>query len=112
MGSFVARAILCMIFGFFIYEILSEFNKLFGPSLNPYVAIVPAVLVFVLQEVVLRKWKAKKKAVRIKTQFDKIFYVMCWILVTSLFLIAFSLWAGLIYKQIISEYSAYSTTIQ
>ena len=58
MGSFVARAVVYLIFGFFIYEIINEFNKLFGLSLNPYFAIVPAVLVYVVQEFVIKKLKA------------------------------------------------------
>ena len=42
MVSLVARAVLYLIFGFFIYEIINEYNKLFGLSLNPSFGIVPA----------------------------------------------------------------------
>ena len=112
MGSFVARTILCVIFGFFIYEILRESNKFFGSTLNPYLAIVPGALLFVLQEAAVRKWRANKKTVPINTKFNRIFYIMSWILFASLFLIVFTLWAGLIYKQLISGYSDYSTTIR
>jgi hypothetical protein len=112
MGSFVARAILCLIFGFFIYEIIRESNRFFGSTLNPYLAIVPGVLLLVLQEAGVRKWRANQKTVPMNTKINRIFYIMSWILLASLFLIVFTLWAGLIYKQIISEYSDYSTTIR
>ena len=105
MASLVARAILCVIFGFFIYETIHEFNTLSGLSLNPYFAIVPAVLVFVSQEVVLKKLRAKEKAIPIKgpaaSRIDKLFYVIAWILVAIFFLAALAVWAGVIYKQII-----------
>jgi hypothetical protein len=63
MASLVARATLCLIFGFFIYETINEFNKLSGLSLNPYLAIAPAVLVFVSHEVVIKKFGATEKTV-------------------------------------------------
>jgi len=102
MGSFFARAILCLIFGFFIYEIINEFNKLFGLSLNPYFAIVPAVLVCVFHEFAIKKLKANEKALSInkpmKPKFDKVFYFIAWILLAIFFLVILVIWAGLIYK--------------
>ena len=102
MAPFVARAILCLIFGFFIYEIINEFNKLFGLSLNPYFAIVPAGLVYVVQEFVIKKLKANEKALSIskpmKPKFDKVFYFIAWILLAIFFLVILVVWAGLIYK--------------
>ena len=65
MVSLVVRAILCLIFGFFIYETINEFNKLSGLSLNPYLAIVPSVLAYVVQEFVIKKLRANEKAVPI-----------------------------------------------
>lgn len=114
--TFVARAILCLIFGFFIYETIHEFNKLSGLSLNPYFAIVPTVFLYVFQEFVIRKWRANEKAVpitkAIKPKFDKVFYVIAWILLASFFLGIFVIWAGMIYKQITYEYSDYTTTLR
>ena len=116
MASLVARAILCLIFGFFIYETIKEFHKLSGLSLNPYFAIVPTVLVYVFQEFLIGKWRAHEKAVPTdkptKPKIDKVFYVIAWILVVSFFLGIFVIWAGLIYKQTVNEYSVYTTTIQ
>ena len=116
MASFVARAILCLIFGFFIYETINEFNKLFGLSLNPYLAIVPAGLVYVFQEFVIKKWRANEEAEPIdklkEPKIAKVFYFIAWILVASFFLGILVVWAGVIYKQIICEYSDYTTTVR
>lgn len=107
MASLVARALLCLIFGFFIYETINEFNKLFGLSLNPYFAIVPAVLVYVVQEFVIKKLRANEKAVPInkpmEQKIDKVFYFIAWILVAIFFLVILVVWAGLIYKQMIEN---------
>ena len=102
MGSFVARAILCLILGFFIYETINEFNRLLGLSLNPYFAIVPAVLVYVFHEFAIKKLRANEKAVPInkpmEPKIDKVFYFIAWILVASFFLGILVVWAGVIYK--------------
>ena len=107
MASLVARAALCLIFGFFVYETIDEFNKLFGLSLNPYFAIVPAVLVFVFQEFVIKKVRANEKAIPVKrptgSKIDKLFYFLAWILVGIFFLAILFVWAGVIYKQIIGS---------
>jgi hypothetical protein len=107
MASLVARATLCLIFGFFIYETINEINKLSGLSLNPYFGIVPAFLVFVFQEYVLKKFRATVKAVPIKEptgpKLDKIFYFIAWVLVAIFLLAIFAVWAGVIYKQIITN---------
>jgi hypothetical protein len=116
MGSFVGRAILCLIFGFSIYETINEFNKLFDLSLNPFFAIVPAVLVYVFQEFVIKKLRASEEAVPIykpmETKIDKVFYFMVWILVVSFILGILVVWAGVIYKQITCDYSDYTTTVR
>jgi hypothetical protein len=107
MASLVARAILCLIFGFFIYETINEFNKLSGLSLNPYFAIAPAVLVFVSQEYLIKKLRATEKTVPIResagTPNDKVFYFIAWIFLAFFFLAALAVWAGVIYKQIIGN---------
>lgn len=107
MPSLVARAILCIILGFFIYETINQFNKLFGLSLNPYFAIVPTVLVYVLQEWVIRKLRASERADPIdkpmQPRFDKVFYVIAWMLIAILFLVVFAVWAGVIFKEIIKN---------
>ena len=109
MAPFIARAILCLIFGFFIYETINKFNKLFGLSLNPYIAIVPTVLVYVVQEFVIKKLRAHDKAVPINKPIapiiDKAFYIIGWILVASFFLGILAVWAGAIYIQIIKGMS-------
>jgi len=68
MGTFIVRAIIWLIFGFFIYETINEFNKLFGLSLNPYFGIIPIALVYVFQEFLLKKWKVNEQAVPITTE--------------------------------------------
>ena len=65
MAPFAARAIIGLIFGFLIYETINEFNKLFGLSLTPYLAfaIVPAVVVYIFKEFVIKKLRAYEKAI-------------------------------------------------
>lgn len=112
MASFVAKVALCLIFGFFIYETINEFNKLFSLSLNPCFAIIPAVLTFVFQEFVIKKWKSSVKEFPVETpkeaRINKIFLFVTWLLVASFFLGILVVWAGVIYRQIIkgSEGSA------
>ena len=107
MVSLVARAVVCLIFGFFIYETINEFNKLSGLSLNPYFAIVPAVLVYLVQEFVIKKLRANEKAVPIdkpsEAKIDKVFYFIAWILVAIFFLAMLVVWGGVIYKEIITN---------
>ena len=109
MASLVSMALLFVIFGFFIYEIINEFNKLCGLSLNPYFAIVPAVLVYVVHQSVIKKLRGIEKAVPIDKPIapiiDKVFYIIGWILVASFFLGILAVWAGVIYKQIIKGMS-------
>ena len=104
MAPFIARAILWLIFGYFLYATIKEFNRLFDLSINPYFAIIPAVLVYGFQEVMLRKGKAKEKVVSTdaakESKLGKVFYAIAWILIASLFLCIVIVWAGVIYKQI------------
>ncbi len=74
MAPLAARAIIGLIFGFFIFETISESNKLFGLSLTPYLAfaIVPAVLVYVFKEYVIRyalKW-SRSDCLLVQARFD------------------------------------------
>ena len=106
MVRYIARAILWFIFAFILFDTIKEFNRLFGLSLNPYSAIVPAVLIYVFQEFMLKRWKTHEKAAitgnSIQSITIKIFYVMVWIMVASLFLGIIIVWAAVIYKNIIT----------
>jgi hypothetical protein len=83
---------------------------------NPTFAIVPAILVYLVQELVIKKWRTTEKAAVIdkpqNRNMDKVFYVLVWILVAIFFLGMFLVWAGVIYNQIIREYSNYTTTLR
>jgi hypothetical protein len=108
MASLVARAVLCLIFGFFIYETINEFNKLSGLSLNPHFAIVPAVLIYTVQELAIKKLRTNEKTARrnkpVEPRIDKVFYfIIAWILVAIFFLAILVVWAGAIYKQVITK---------
>jgi len=118
MAPFAARAIISLIFGFLIYEAINEFNKLFGLSLNPYLvlAIIPAGLVYVFQEFVIKKLRANEKVVPINrpmnTRIDKVWYFFTWVLLSIFFILILVICAGAIYKQSIREYSDYTTTLR
>jgi len=104
MGSFVARIAFYLIFGLIIYETIREFNKLFSLALNPYMAIIPAILLYIFQELLIKEWRANDKAIPMNKPMEpklhKVFYFMAWILVTSFFLGILFIWAGTVYKQI------------
>jgi hypothetical protein len=104
MTPLAARAVLCLIFGFFIYETINEFNKLFNLSLNPYLGIIPAVLFGVFQEFVIKKRNSNLEAFDVvrssKARFDKILFFAAWLLAASLFFASLIVWAGAMYKQI------------
>ena len=106
MARYIARAILWFIFAFILFDTIKEFNRLFDLSLNPYLAIIPAVLIYVFQEFMLKRWKTYENAVitgkSIKSIIIKIFYVVVWIMVVSLFLGILIVWAAVIYKNIIT----------
>ena len=104
MAPFIARAVLWFIFGFFLFSTTKEFNRLFALSINPYFAIIPAVFVYGFQEFMLKKWKTREEVVSTnaakESKFGRIFYVLAWILIVSLFLCIVIVWAGVVYKQI------------
>jgi hypothetical protein len=96
MASFIGRAILWFIVGFILFDIIREFNKLFNRSLNPYYAIIPAVLNYLFQEYLFKKWEALQEAPAKRV--DKILIFMGWIIVGSFCLCVFIVWALVIYK--------------
>jgi hypothetical protein len=104
MGSFIARALLWFIFGFFIHDIINEFNKLFGMNLNPYFAIVPTILFYVFQEFLIKKWTIRKKSTSIndliERKRDRIFYIIAWLLTICLMLSILIVWLGVTYKAV------------
>jgi len=116
MAPFAARAIISLIFGFLIYETINEVNKLFGLSLNPCFAIVPAVLIYSFQEFIINKFLANEKVVQISkpmnTRIDKVWYFFTWVLLSIFFIIILFFWAGSIYKLSIRGYSDYTTTVR
>ena len=105
MAPYIARAILAIIFAFILFDTIREFNRLLALSLNPCLAIFPAVIVYGFQEYMIKKWKADENAVPTdKTKISKIrkiLYVIVWITVVSIFLGIIIVWAGVIYKAII-----------
>ena len=110
MAPFAARALIGLIFGFFIYETINESNNLFRLSLSPYLAfaIVPAVLVYVFQEYVIKKLRACEKAMAInkfvERRIDKFIYIFTWIFLSILVIFSFAIWAGAIYKMSIQAH--------
>lgn len=96
MASFIGRAILWLIVGFILFDIIREFNKLFNRSLNPYYAIIAAVLYYLFQEYLMKKWQAHQEAPAKRV--DKILILMGWILVGSFCLCVFIMWGLVIYK--------------
>ena len=104
MATFIARAILWLIIGYFLFYTTKEFNRLFALSINPYFAIIPAVIVSGFQEVMLKRGRAKEEVVSnnatIESKFRKVFPVIAWILIVSLFLCIVIVWVGVIYKEI------------
>jgi hypothetical protein len=116
MAPFAARAIISLIFGFLIYEAINEVNKIFGLSLNPYLAIVPAVLIYLFQEFVINKSIANEKVVptnkAMNTRMDKVWYFFTWVLLSIFFIVILVFWAGTIYTQSIRENSDYTTTVR
>ncbi len=103
MAAFIARAMIWLIFAFILFYIIKEFNKLFGQSLNPYFAIVPAVLNFFLGEYIFKKWKFNQEAQGNKStesRIEKILLVIGCIIVGSLVLCVIIVWVLVIYKNI------------
>jgi heme/copper-type cytochrome/quinol oxidase subunit 2 len=106
MAPFIARAILWLIFAIILFDIIKESNRLFDLSINPYFAIVPAVLNFLFGEYIFKKWKFNQKAKINKSAeswIEKILVFIGFILIGSLILFVFIVWALQIYSQIVSQ---------
>ena len=116
MGSLVARILIWLIPGWVIFESIREFNKLFGLSLNPYLAIVPTALGYVFLEIAIRKEKVDEKALPqhkvLNPKLNKLLYFIAWILFATLLLAILVLWAGAIYKQIVTSYDSYNAPMK
>ena len=101
MAPFIARAILWLIVTIILFDTIKEFNKLFHQSLNPYFAIVPAVLNFLFGEYIFKKWKFKQENQTNKStesRIDKTLVFIGFIIVGSLVLCILVVWALVIYK--------------
>ena len=101
MTPFIARAILWLIITIILFDTIKEFNKLFQQSLNPYFAIVPAVLNFIFGEYIFKKWKFNQKVqINQSTEsgIDKILVFIGFIIVGSLILCVLIVWTLVIYK--------------
>ena len=106
MGPFIARALLWFIFGFFIHDIINEFNKICSMNLNPYFAIVPTILFYGFQEFLIKKWAEEKRSASIneltERKIDRIFYIIAWLFIICLMLSILIVWLGVVYKGIIN----------
>ena len=106
MVSFLARAFLWFIFAVILFDIIKEVNRIFDLSLNPYLAIVPSVLNYFFQEYMIKKWKINPEAQSsesTKSRIDKTLFMVGWIIIGSLILCVFAVWALLIYNQTVSQ---------
>lgn len=103
MGRLIARAILWLVFGFFITDIINEF-KLFDTPAPLWAVMGPVMLFFALQEAFLKRLEIKRKsssgAEFIETRTFKIFYILIWIFVICLLLGIPIVWWGVIKKTI------------
>lgn len=106
MVPFIARAFLWLIFAIIIFDVIKESNKLFDLSINPYFAIVPAVLNFLFGEYIFKKWKFNQEAQRrvsTASRTEKIILFIGCIIVGSLILCVLIVWALVIYKNIVEN---------
>lgn len=108
MGSLFARILLWLIFAFFIYDTINEFNKLFSLNLNPYFAIIPTALFFIFQEFILKTRTADKQFSSTSNpqapESHRLIIAVSWMLVLFMILAIAAVWAGVIYKSIIGSY--------
>ena len=104
MGPFIARLLLWFIFGWVIYETIHKFNKLFNLSLNPYLGIIPTIIIFVFQEYSLRKWSMKEDLISpdgtVEQKNRKFYSVITWLLIICFMLFIIIVWLGAIFRQI------------
>ena len=103
MAPFIARAVLWLVFGFFVTDIINEF-KLFDMPVRWYAVMGPIMLLFGLQEAVLKRLEIKRVS-STDPDFDesklfKIFYIAMWIFVICLLVGIPIVWWGVIKKTI------------
>ena len=104
MASFIARVILWVCFAFIFVETVREMNTLFNLSFNPSWALIPAILIYLFQEFMIKKWRVREESATQKlteTTAEKILYIMAWFIVGILFLCILIVWALAIYNQIV-----------
>jgi len=61
MAPFIAKAVLWFIFGFFVTTIINEY-KVFDLPVRWYAVMGPVTLLFVLQELFLKKLEIKRRS--------------------------------------------------
>ena len=101
MAPYIARAVLWLIVTIILFDTIKEFNKLFHQSLNPYFAIVPAILNFLFGEYIFQKWRFNQEnQINKSTEsiIDKILILIGFIIVGSLIFCVLIVWALVIYK--------------
>ena len=103
MAAFIARAVLWLIFGFFLTDIINEL-KLFDTPLPVYAVMGPVMLFFALQEAFLKRLEIKRRSSTDAGIYDsktfKIFYIIMRIFVICLLLGIPIVWWGVIKKTI------------
>ena len=106
MVPFIARAVLWLIFGFFVFNIINEF-RLFDRPVRWYAVMLPVMLLFGLQEAVLKRMEIKRVSATdpqfLESRWFKIFYVAMWIFVICLLVSIPIVWWGAIKKAITSS---------
>jgi hypothetical protein len=103
MGPFIARALMWLVFGFFTANIINEF-KLFNIPVSWYAVMVPVILLFGLQEAILKRLEIKRKTLTDadiqKSKTFKLLYILVWIFVICLLPSIPLVWWGVIKKTI------------
>jgi hypothetical protein len=106
MGPFIARAVLWLIFGFFVINIINEF-RLFDMPVRWYTVMLPVMLLFGLQEAVLKRIEIKRVSATdpqfLESRWFKILYVAMWVFVICLLVSIPIVWWGAIKKAITSN---------
>ncbi|MEJ2727239.1 MAG: hypothetical protein P8185_01800 [Deltaproteobacteria bacterium] len=101
MTSFIARAVLWLIFAFFVIDVINE-SKVFSVPVPWYSVMGPVMLLFGLQEAVLKRLEIKRKSSTdpelAQSKWFKIFYVAMWIFVIGLLISIPLVWWGVIKK--------------
>ena len=103
MAAFIARAVLWLVFGFFVTNIINEF-RLFDMPVPWYAVMGPVMLLFALQEAVLKRLEIKRVAATnsefLESRWFKIFYVVMWIFVICLLVSIPIVWWAVIKKAV------------